>query len=810
MITKILSWLPLFIKNKYIKIEKIMMKNIKYQQKAVGELVEKTIGLLALTGNRHILVFKSPTGSGKTVMASEMLMLLNEELAVNPSSPYSEVAYIWIAPNKLHEQSYFKMKNYFTETKVLRPVIYDELDHSIDGYIRPGEILFVNWESINKDNAVMIRETELSASLYDLTRRTQEDNNIPIIVIIDEEHMFGSRNATKSERVLANINPKVEIRISATPLPETTARADEQVTVPREKVIEEQMIKEGIVLNPALTFNPMLGTLNQQLVNLALKKREELAEAYKKEGVNINPLLLIQLPNDGDAMSDDDNSIKEEIITYLDAIKGINVNNGKLAIWLSNEKTDNLQTITNKDDLADVLLFKQAIALGWDCPRAAVLLIFRKIESFTFSAQTVGRILRMPEQHFYQNDILNRGYVYTNLSKDIIEIVKDDMDYMSPLHAIRRENLNNVSLISEYNERTAAERNRLGSDFKKVLIETFERNWFVKNFMPSLFTAAQLDGVEEENYENNDSQAYKNRKAVEDKINFKVQSIGIEIVEDLEITGEVGRTMINNKAKYVRTMQELDAAFMAFCSKMLGSVYEKVSIKTLAIALMEAMEDLFEIFEGDAIKVILYHANRPKFADIIQKALKAYSIILQRRRAEYKAKGFVKYTWEVPYDRLYNEDTHCVNTLIEDHALIPFVQYNAASSPEKKFISFLEDNKEYIDWWYKNGDSGKQHYAISYINVKGDKALFYVDFVIRMKNGQIFLFDTKTEDSDENALNKHNALIDYINNDENKAKKLKGGIIIQSGENWKYSPLKIENTTEITDWDSFYPNEYKD
>ena len=118
---------------------------------------------------------------------------------------------------------------------------------------------------------------------------------------------------------------------------------------------------------------------------------------------------------------------------------------------------------------------------------SSVLLIFRKIESFTFSAQTVGRILRMPEQRFYQNDMLNRGYVYTNLSKDIIEIVKDDMDYLSSLHAVRRMNLNNVSLISEYNERTSADRNRLGSDFKKILMETFERNWLVTNFMPSLF-----------------------------------------------------------------------------------------------------------------------------------------------------------------------------------------------------------------------------------------------------------------------------------------------------------------------------------
>ena len=49
------------------------MKQINYQQKAVKELVEKTIDLLRLSGNRHQLVFKAPTGAGKTVMASEML-----------------------------------------------------------------------------------------------------------------------------------------------------------------------------------------------------------------------------------------------------------------------------------------------------------------------------------------------------------------------------------------------------------------------------------------------------------------------------------------------------------------------------------------------------------------------------------------------------------------------------------------------------------------------------------------------------------------------------------------------------------------
>ena len=781
------------------------MKQIDYQQKAVKELTDKTIDLLTYSGDRHTLVFKAPTGAGKTVMASELLLRLNAELRDRTDVPCKEVAYIWIAPNKLHEQSYFKMRSFFTEGQELHPVIFDDLDHSAEGYIHPGEILFVNWESINKDNAVMIRDTEQGASLYDLTRRTQEEQHVPIIVIIDEEHMFAGKLTNKTEKVLSHINPKVEIRISATP----ETRGELQVSVPREAVVREGMIKQGVVLNPALQFNDPNGSLNQHLVHLALKKREELAEAYRKIGVNVNPLLLIQLPNDKDKMDKDDDTIKEEVTLYLDTIKNINTTNGKLAVWLSNEK-ENLDGIEQPDNLTEVLLFKQAIALGWDCPRAAVLLIFRKIESFTFTAQTVGRILRMPEQHFYEDDRLNWGYVYTNLSKDIIQIVQDDMDYMSNIHAVRREHLSNVVLRSEYCERPAIARKRLGPDFKKVLAKVFEEILFVKNRQLSLFTIDDLEG----NADDDDADAVesiyaKNRKACEDKITFRVRSIGVDLIEDVNITGEIGETHVDKKARYVRTMQELNNSYNAFCAKCIGSKFEKVSVTTLAFALKELMEDLFELFETDAVKVILYHSNRPVFADLIDRALNRYLKILEARQQKQDEKYFKTYDWEVPVERLYKEENHRIKDEVRDHALLPFVELKNASKPEERFEAFLESNKDYIDWWYKNGDAGRQHYAISYENKEGKKSLFYVDFVIRMKSGQVFLFDTKSAGSDPDAVEKHNALINYIESEENKDKHLKGGIIIERNDNWKYCPLKIDNTTDIVEWDSFYPKEYK-
>ena len=439
------------------------MKEIKYQQKYVRQLVDMTIDLLRLTGHRKTLIFKAPTGSGKTVMASQMLAELTEELQSRGDSPYQQVAFIWIAPNKLHQQSYFKMKNYFTETRLLKPVMYDEIDQS-EGTIKAGEILFVNWESINKEKNVMVRDSEQNVSLYEITRRTQEEAGLPIVVVIDEEHLFWSKSADKSAKVLQKINPKVEIRISATP----KSNSDHKVTVSREEVVKEEMIKKQVVLNPDITkgYNDE-NELNIHLIQCALQKRKLLAEAYKREGTNINPLLLIQLPNDtSESMSSEDLAIADQVKTYLREIKNITTENKKLAVWLSGEK-ENLEGLEEQDNMTEVLLFKQAIALGWDCPRAAVLLIFRKLQSNQFTIQTVGRILRMPEQKFYKNDLLNVGYVYTDISKDQIQIVAEDMDYLNKdaLQAIRKENLQNVALQSYYSVYKSSDRNCLGPDF---------------------------------------------------------------------------------------------------------------------------------------------------------------------------------------------------------------------------------------------------------------------------------------------------------------------------------------------------------
>lgn len=785
------------------------MKDLKYQQRAVAELVEKTVQLLSLGTPRQQLIFKAPTGSGKTVMAAQMLGDLTDELASRTDCPINEVAFIWFAPNKLHQQSYCKLKEFFGETRVLRTVMFDELDHA-DGVIRPGEILFVNWESINKKNNVIVRDSEQNNSLYEITRRTQEEQGTPIVAIIDEEHQFWSKTADKTADVLRRIMPRVEIRISATP----KTKSDYTVTIPREEVIKEQMIKERVILNPDIDkgFSDER-ELTQNLIECALRKRNQLADAYKKEGTNINPLLLIQLPNDKtETLSAEEQNLVEQIKTYLDVIKGINEENGKLAVWLSGEKS-NLPGLEKPDCLTEVLLFKQAIALGWDCPRAAVLLIFRKHQGNEFTVQTVGRILRMPEQRYYATEALNVGYVYTDISKDVINIVSEDMSYLckDAFLAVRREGLQNVALTSSYSQYLSADRNRLNPDFRKVLAQVFEERWAVQQ--PLLFSLAELEGLGGEPTSggiDTQSKAYQNREKVRSFISFDVKNVNIEIPKDVVFQNEVTSIHVGEegRVKYARSVGELQRIYSDFCNKLLGGNFErKHSTGVLAGYLLSYMEEHFEVFETEAIKVILYHANKSKFEEIVTLALQRYLKIIEQRRGERKARSFVDYTWEVPAERYYKVETHHLEERAKNHALLPFVELNAASNPEQEFAAFLEQNAAYIDWWYKNGDEGKQHYAVPYEQADGTKSLFYVDFVVRMKNGQVFLFDTKSKDSDPEAPNKHNALVDYLQ--ANKDKNLKGGVLIEQGSNWMYSQFKIENTHDLMGWTAFHPDLYQ-
>ena len=133
-----------------------MIRDLAYQTNAVRELCSKTDRLIDLEGNKTI-VFKAPTGSGKTVMMAAYLQQL-----VEYGGDMRRFAFIWTAPRQLHLQSKEKLENYFYDSKTLNCVLFEDL---VDRQIGDREILFLNWESINKKDNIYIRDNEKDLNL---------------------------------------------------------------------------------------------------------------------------------------------------------------------------------------------------------------------------------------------------------------------------------------------------------------------------------------------------------------------------------------------------------------------------------------------------------------------------------------------------------------------------------------------------------------------------------------------------------------------------------------------------------------------
>lgn len=769
-----------------------------YQRNAVNELKQKLVQLLGYNELRQQIVFKAPTGSGKTVMASTVMDELTRELASGARDcNYSSVAWVWLAPNRLHQQSYRSMRNFFSETRSLRPVWFDDCE--ISEGLQPGEVLFLNWESVNKDNNVLIRDNEQNRTLGVLLQRTREMR--PVVTIIDEEHMFGGKNAEKSERLLREvIRAKIELRISATP----KTRSDYQVTVHRNDVVAEEMIKKGVQLNPNVKSDSEQHqeSVEQRLLQRAMRKRDELAMAMSEYG--INPLLLIQLPNDTkESLGEEERRIADEVRSYLaDPAIDITEANGRLAVWLSKEKSPHLEDINKSDNSTRVLLFKQAIALGWDCPRAMVLLIFRDLKDVNFTTQTVGRILRMPQQHFYTDDRLNYGYVYTNLSADIVQVSQDEMGYLSTVFSNRRKELVNIDLRSVYLDRHE-DRNRLGSGFKKILrqviIDKLKAN---QDELPFPGGEGQPTRVpcEQTRMDSEEVARYRTLASMK-RINLDVKNLSIQIPKDMHLRGLDGEVEIVEKARIAINGYETKSLFDKYCRDHVGSFSKYDSTPVLRSALYEIVEELFGIIELEAPKVILYrnntYSNWAFFEDAISSALNIFS---NKKKKEKKERNYSEDLFVIPDSRPYNSEVSHPCDDIFLHALLPYFELNSASQPERIFARWLDVQTEYVDWWYKNGDDGKQHFAIPYTSSDDKKRCFYVDFIIRLKNGTICLFDTKTIGSDTDTPEKNNALWEYVQEHNAKGKKMVGGVLIQQGENWYYPGGTIKTDKNTDGW----------
>jgi type III restriction enzyme len=703
-----------------------------YQIKAINKLKNEVNELLESTENKTC-IFKAPTGSGKTIMIAEFLKRL-----VKDRTDDKKFSFIWITVRMLHEQSKDKLEKYYVSDRTLKCSYFEDLENKMIG---ENEILFFNWSSINKKEInLYVKENEQDNYLNPIVKNTKEEGR-EIILIIDESHHTAS--SEKSKELIEIIGPKVTLEVSATPhLTEYSAIVEVELA----RVKEEEMIKSEISINPEFKNIKVNDRSTDEIViDSALKKRKELLEKYKEEGSKINPLVLIQLPDKREGLIDK----KEEIIKILKEKFNISENNGKLAIWLSEEKSDILPNIEKNDNEVEVLIFKQAIAVGWDCPRASILVLFREWKSIIFSIQTVGRIMRMPEFKYYQkNPELNKGYVFTNVAH--MSIAEDiAKDYITFYEAKRRNEIyKNISLNSIHLKRQR-EKTRLSGKFSNIFLEVAEKINLKKNvsIKPSpIVNEIMVDG--------------------------KIINVD-KVVKDVEHEGTIGIKQVETELQ-----NTFDLFIIANCTPF-APADSSGRIKTAIYSFFEKVMKIKDWYQIQ--KIVLSKENNQYFINAINKAKEEYSIKVVAILAEKRE--VERYAWEIPiilsFNSRYQEEEH-------KKSIMKPTYVKKASKPEIEFIELLDNSKK-VKWWFKNGESEKNFFAVLYKDVSGKESAFYVDFIVMFENGRIGLFDTKGGITAKDAKTRAEGLAKYIKDENKKGKRLWGGIVINVKGSWRYN-----------------------
>jgi len=747
-----------------------------FQETAISQLKDQFLSLWKLPNQNIPLVFKSPTGSGKTIMLAQFL----RDIVSDPRFAGNDVAFVWFSFSEdSYEQSKKKLFDYYGGASELDLIDLNDLSRE---KLHQNDVFFINWQKIkgkSKDSRKLRRENEQGLTFDNFINETHEAGR-KIVVIIDEEHI-GSDTELALEVVDGLIKPKITLRVSATPkyIP-TRAETAGYIEVKRSDVVEAGLIKEKIIFQTKEDLEEKsVKKLDQDemLLELAYAKRLELVELYKKLGVEVNPLVLIQLPNDDQATKETSDTNKQTIV--LEYLKKKGIKSDEIAVWLSKEK-ENLGDLEKSNSPVSFLLFKQAAATGWDCPRAGVLVMFREIKNPTFAIQTVGRILRMPFGTHFAHPELNLGYLYTNYKRNevLAEYAKSKTENRPAINgSYRKKNVEPIKLESVF--MTRADYNDLGDTFQTTFKQVADKKLDIKKMdLKPKVTNGLIVGVEIDDYDNFTKELFEEGGSYDEEMSRH----DLERLYNLLCFKIVaGQTDENRKFAPERSWGKLKTA--------------------LNVYLMEKLK----FSRADAYKVIVNDLVSPAgaLAPAIGDALLAYRPIREQEVNKKAARAKRVEHIEIPREALFFTDQY-EELDVKKSALAPFwMEKNyVGRENEEDFVKFLESPKnKRVEWWHKNGDTGSEHFSISYYNPDENKEkLFYPDWIMKTKGG-VLIVDTKAGITAESKDTKYKAeaLQKWI-----KGKKgFDGGIVVKDGPNgWKINRnSKYSHDSSFKGWD---------
>jgi type III restriction enzyme len=382
----------------------------------------------ASSDDQHVVAFSAATGSGKTIIMTALFEAIldepDDQLAWPLDwAPQPDAVVLWVSDMpELNEQTKLKI-----ESKSDRVYRVNQLI-TIDGHfdaprLDGGRIYFINTQKLAINQPLTNRGDGRQHLIWETLTNTAQAIPDRFYVVVDEAHRGMTRGQaaaqaqTLMQRFLLGypevglVKMPVVIGVSATPkrFLDLIANAEHTVTTHKVAVPAEEVRKSGLLKDRILIHHPEAATTAEMtLLEEAARRWGQLTQAWGAYCTDENeqtvwPVLVVQVENGSDRqLSKTDLGAA---LTVIESAIGRRLNEGEVAhalhdtgdLDLGGRRVRKVEASRiDADKNIGVVFFKTSLSTGWDCPRAEVMMSFRRAEDHTYIAQLLGRMVRTP------------------------------------------------------------------------------------------------------------------------------------------------------------------------------------------------------------------------------------------------------------------------------------------------------------------------------------------------------------------------------------------------------------------------------
>lgn len=422
----------------------------KYQKEAadfISKNIRDNIWTTKKKNDYEANVLKAITGAGKTVILSEIINQIDAENK-------DDYCIFWLSSlPEVNQQSKLKIEKY--NSHLSNKLLTLDSSNYLEG-LKPQHIYFLNYSKLSESSNMNKGGADSNnISFWDLPF-----NKLKIIFIVDEAHLGSSQTPSQSKsnktilnKLIEKIKPKFVVGASATP--EDFKIFVESINVfkfgnalsnykaaiyavPVNEVCDSGMIKSELT-NVSLKIQTSINnSFNIPLFLDALAKYIEICDYWENTiKTDKRPVFLLQVEDNFENNIDDIQHILDCLFTHnnshyiqpkflyhtLPSIKLEGTDSNGLKYQAISIKPNAI--MENND--ARIIIFKENLSTGWDCPNAEILFSTKTQHKNTSIAQTLGRVLRNPfvnEPHLMEKhkEMISSVSFYTPLfSQDVIQ-----------------------------------------------------------------------------------------------------------------------------------------------------------------------------------------------------------------------------------------------------------------------------------------------------------------------------------------------------------------------------------------------------